>query len=90
MKPLPLWKVTAERPLEMAEVLRIADGVAAATDAAAAMQGVELQRVDTTRGRTVVFVASSPEGAKALAAALGGKLDQASADDLRTPGPAAE
>ena len=49
-----------------------------------------LQRVDTTRGRTVIFAASSPEGAKALAAALGAKVAEASADDLRAPGPVAE
>ena len=40
-----------ERPLDMAEVIRVADGVPAATDPSAEMRGVELQRVDTTRGR---------------------------------------
>ena len=90
MKPLSLWKVVVDRPLDMAEVMRVADTVPAATDPAAEVRGVELQRVDTTRGRTVIFVASSPEGAKAFADALGAKLAEASADELRAPGPVAE
>ena len=90
MKPLLLWKVVVDRPLDMAEIIRIADGVPAATDPASEVRGVELQRVDTTRERTVIFAASSPEGAKALAGALGAKVVEANADDLRAPGPVAE
>jgi hypothetical protein len=85
MKTLPLWKLVVERRLEMAEITRV-DRPA---EPAAEMRGVELQRVDTTPDRTTIFVAGSREGAGALADALGGKLAEASADELRARAPAA-
>ena len=86
MKNLPLWKVVVDRPLDMAEIMRT-DRQA---DPADEMQGVELQRVDSTPRRTTIFVASSRAGVKAFAAALGAKHAEASAEELRAPGPAAD
>jgi hypothetical protein len=86
MKTLSLWKIVVDRPLDMAEIVRL-DRQAPPADE---MQGVELQRVDTTPRRTAIFVASSRAGAKALADALGATHAEASADELRARGPAAE
>jgi acetolactate synthase small subunit len=88
MKAPPLWKVVVKRRLEMAEVMLIADEVPDVTDAAAEIRGVELQRIDTSRDRTVIFVTASPESARAFAATLKGsekdipRYAEASPDEL--------
>ena len=90
MKTLPLWKVVVERPLDLAELTRLADALPAAAEPPAEMRGVELERVDTTPRRTTIFISSSREGAKALADALGAKHAEATEAELRAPGPAAD
>lgn len=65
-----LYRVAVKRPLAMNEVVAIADATAGETAADAAVRGVELQRIDSARSGTVVFVTGSEESVRSFADGL--------------------